>query len=64
MTTLATVVQTTDGTSIPTGVPYTLADAKEKADGAAVLDRLFGELHLSNSVLQSITTFLLPPAQI
>jgi conjugal transfer/type IV secretion protein DotA/TraY len=64
MTTLATVVQTTDGTSTPTGVPYTLADAKEKADGAAVLDRLFGELHLSNSVLQSITSFLLPSTQI
>jgi conjugal transfer/type IV secretion protein DotA/TraY len=64
MTTLATVVQTTDGTSIPTGIPYTLADAKEKADGAAVLDRLFGELHLSNSVLQSITSFLLPSTQV
>ncbi len=64
MTTLATVVQTTDGTSVPTGVPYTLADAKEKADGASVLDRLFGELHLSNGVLQSITSFLLPSTQI
>ena len=64
MTTLNTVVQTTDGTSVPTGVPYTLADAKEKADGAAVLDRVFGELHLSNAVLQSITSFLLPPTQV
>jgi len=64
MTTLNTVVQTTDGTSVPTGVPYTLADAKEKADGGAVLDRVFGELHLSNAVLQSITRFLLPSTQL
>jgi conjugal transfer/type IV secretion protein DotA/TraY len=64
MTTLNIVVQTSDGTSVPTGVPYTLADAKEKADGAAVLERVFGELHLSNAVLQSITSFLLPPTQV
>jgi len=64
MTTLSTVVQTSDGTSLPTGVPYTLADAKEKADGGAVLDRVFGELHISNRVLQSITGFLLPSTQV
>jgi conjugal transfer/type IV secretion protein DotA/TraY len=64
MTTLATVVQTSDGTSVPNGVPYTLSDAKQQLDGASMLDRLFGELHLSNSVLQAITGFLLPSAQV
>src|SRR5215472_1226417 len=64
MTTLSTVVKTSDGTSLPTGVPYTLADAKEKADGGAVLDRVFGELHISNAVLHSITSFLLPSTQV
>jgi hypothetical protein len=29
-----------------------------------VLDRVFGELHLSNAVLRSITRFLLPPTQV
>jgi hypothetical protein len=29
-----------------------------------VLDRVFGELHISNAVLQSITSFLLPSTQV
>jgi conjugal transfer/type IV secretion protein DotA/TraY len=60
----ATVVQTTDGTSVPNGVPYTLGDAKQQLEGAGILDRLFGQLHLSNSVLQAITGFLLPSTQV
>jgi len=64
MTTLATVVQTTDGTSVPNGVPYTLGDAKQQLEGAGILDRLFGQLHLSNSVLRAITGFLLPSTQV
>ena len=42
MTTLNTIVQTVDGTSVPNGVPHTLADAKENATGMTVLDRVFG----------------------
>jgi len=64
MTTLAAIVQTTDGTTTPSGVPQTLADAKEQNQDATVLTRLFSSLHLSNTILRSITGFILPTTQV
>ena len=64
MTTLQTVVQTTDGTVTPSGAPETLADAKQQAQGQTLLTRLFNSLDLSNGILHTITNFLLPSTQI
>lgn len=64
MTTLKTVVQTTDGTSTASGVPNTLADAKQDTSGASVLDRVIGQLNLSNGLLNTITSYILPTTQV
>ena len=64
MTTLKYAVQTTDGTSTASGVPRTLADAKEDPSGPSVLDRVLQQLNLNNGVLASIARFLLPTAQV
>lgn len=64
MTTLKTAVQTSDGTSTPSGVPQTLADAKEQAQGQTVLTRIFNSLNFSDAMLHGITSFILPPTQV
>jgi conjugal transfer/type IV secretion protein DotA/TraY len=64
MTTLQIMVQTTDSTSTPSGVPETLADAKQQASGQNVLTQLFGSLNLTNGILHSITGFILPTTQV
>jgi len=64
MTTLRCVVQTTDGTSTPSGIPHTLADAKDDSTGAGILDRILGQLNISDWLLHKITDYLLPGTQI
>ena len=64
MTTLEYVVQTTDDTDTACGVPTTLADNKDATGGATVLTKVFCGMHLSNGVLHSITSFLLPASQV
>jgi len=64
LTTLSTVVQTTDGTNTPSGIPTTLADSKDAATNSTLLTRLFSGLNLSNAVLHTITSFLLPSTQV
>jgi conjugal transfer/type IV secretion protein DotA/TraY len=64
MTTLSYVVQSSDPTQTPNGVPHTLTDAKNDAAGADVLSQVFGQMNLTNAVLQKITGFILPQTQI
>jgi conjugal transfer/type IV secretion protein DotA/TraY len=64
MATLDVVVQSSDATRIPTGTPYTLADAKSDAQGPNVLEQLFNKLNLTNAAFRTITGYLLPQAQI
>jgi conjugal transfer/type IV secretion protein DotA/TraY len=64
MTTLSYVVQSSDPTQTPNGVPHTLTDAKNDAAGADVLSQLFGQMNLTNAVLQKLTGFILPQTQI
>jgi conjugal transfer/type IV secretion protein DotA/TraY len=64
MTTLKYVVQTTDGTSTPSGIPHTLADPKDDSTGAGILDRILGQLNISDWLLHKITDYLLPTTQI
>ena len=64
MTTLSYVVQSSDPTQTPNGVPQTLTDAKNDAAGADVLSQVFGQMNLTNAVLQKITGFILPQTQI
>jgi conjugal transfer/type IV secretion protein DotA/TraY len=64
MTTMKYVVQTGDGTTTPSGVPNTLASAKDDATDANVLDRVLGKINLTDGLLHQITTYLLPGTQI
>ena len=64
MDTLNTVVQTRDGTTTPNGVPHTLASAKDDAQGKSILDRVLGQLNITNGVLSTLTGYLMPNAQI
>ncbi|MGH7122043.1 MAG: DotA/TraY family protein [Acetobacteraceae bacterium] len=64
MSTLQTVVATSDGTQPPTGVPTTLASAENTAKGSSILDRLFKALDLSQPALNTTIKYLLPSAQI
>ena len=63
-TTLQTVVNTSDGTTSPSGIPTTLASAEESAKGTSVLERLFSALDLSDVVLNKITSYILPTTTI
>lgn len=64
MGTLRYVAQTSDTSAVACGVPATLADNKDTADGSRVLTSAFCSLHLSNGVLSSIANFLLPASQV
>ena len=64
VTTLKYLVQTTDGTSTPSGIPHTLADPKDDSTGAGILDRILGQLNISDWLLHKITDYLLPATQI
>jgi len=64
LTTLSTVAPTTYGTNTPSGIPTTLADSKDAATNSTLLTRLFSGLNLSNAVLHTITSFLLPSTQV
>ena len=64
MTTLSYVVQTSDATMTPSGVPYTLTDAKTDAAGASVMDQLFSQLNLTNFAFQTIVGYMTPKAQV
>ena len=64
MTTLQTVVATSDGTQPPSGVPTTLASAVDAAKGSSLIDQVFKSLDLSQWALNKITGFILPSGQI
>jgi len=64
MATLNALVQTSDGTSEPSGIPYTLADARTGNDGQGTLTRLFNDVGLSEpGFLHFVTNNLLPSSQ-
>ena len=64
MTTLQTVAATSDGTQAPTGVPATLASVEDSAKGSSVIEQVFKALDLSQWALNTITSYILPTAQI
>ena len=64
MSTLQTVAATADGTQPPTGVPTTLADMKDTAQGTSVIEKIFKSLDLSQWALNNIINAILPTAQI
>ena len=64
MTTMQTIVQTSDGTSVPSGIPHDLGTAKGNPSGPDVLDRVMGALQLNAGVLTTITGYILPTTNI
>ena len=65
MTTLNTVVQTTDGTSTPTAYRTPWPTPRRMPTAPAVLDRVFGQLNLSErGCSQRSPAYLLPTTQI
>jgi conjugal transfer/type IV secretion protein DotA/TraY len=64
MTTMQTIVQTSDGTSVPSGIPHDLGTGKGNPSGPDVLDRVMGALNLNAGVLTTITGYILPTTSI
>jgi conjugal transfer/type IV secretion protein DotA/TraY len=63
MTTMKTIVKTTDGTTTPSGLPNTLASAKEDTTDASVLDRVLKSMN-TDTLLHTITDYLLPTTEV
>jgi conjugal transfer/type IV secretion protein DotA/TraY len=63
MTTMKTIVKTTDGTTTPSGLPNTLASAKEDTTDAGVLDRVLKSMN-TDTLLHTITDYLLPTTEV
>ena len=63
-TTLQTVVNTSDGTTSPSGIPTTLASAEESAKGTSVLERLFIRARPLRRRAQQDHQFILPTTTI
>ncbi|HME25860.1 MAG TPA: DotA/TraY family protein, partial [Acetobacteraceae bacterium] len=64
MDTLARVVQTTDSTTTPTAIPPTQGDPKQSTQGANAMTSLSSSIGFSNSLLSTVTNYLLPQTQV
>ena len=63
MNTLRTTAQTTDNSAPPTGVPTTLASIENQQQGGSVLEQIFNSMHITQALLNTIESFLLPSSQ-
>ena len=64
MQALMETATTLDGSNPPSGIPTTLDSATDAAKGPSVLAQLFNAIDLNDSLLNHITSYLLPPTQV
>jgi conjugal transfer/type IV secretion protein DotA/TraY len=63
MQTLRTTARTTDNSAPPTGVPTTLASIENQQQGSSILEQIFNSMHITQALLNTIESFLLPSSQ-